>query len=300
MSAEMKWIVGLDLRPLSQGALHFARWLATVSRAADGEQLVGVHVLEEEHLRVVLCYHHLDEVVESARAGVARLLEQAGASAYIRDLQVIQGLTADEALDAARASFQADAILVGRAARREGHQLVRLGRVARHLLQRATSPVLVVPPDLGLGDVGSGPMVALTRLGDESIEPCRLAARMAKRLGLGLALLHVVPLPEELGAHLPAGTAERMRRDLLDEGQESLATWAAAQGLGQARSTVRQGPVVEEAAAFAAEQASPLLVAGSRPHGALERVFARSVGIELAATATRPVAVVPTAAAPAR
>lgn len=296
----MRWIVGLDLRPLSHGALSFVRWLALHSRAADGEHFVGIHVLEEEHLRVVLRYHHLDEVVESARAGAAEALERAGATAQVRELQVLQGLTADEALEGARASLQADAILVGRMGRREGHQLVRLGRVARHLLHRATSPVVVVPPDLELRDVGAGPIVALTRADDDSILPCRFAARMAERLGRGLALLHVVPMPEEYGAHhLPAETVERMRRDLLDEGQEALSTWAAAQGLRHSALAVRQGPVAEMAGAFAAEQASPLLVAGSHHHGALERVFATSVGIELAATATRPVAVVPSPA-PAR
>jgi len=297
----MRWIVGLDLRPLSHGALCFARWLAVHTRAADGDHFVGVHVLEEEHLRVVLRYHHLDEVVESARAAAARALESAGASAQVREVQVLHGLTADEALENACASLAADAILVGRMGRREGHHLLRLGRVARHLIHRATSPVVVVPPDMELKDVGAGPIVALTRADDESIAPCRFAARMAERLGRGLALLHVVPAPEEYGAHhLPAETVERMRRDLLDQGQEALATWAAAQGLRHAASAVRQGPVVEMAGAFAAEQASPLLVSGSHHHGVLERFLATGVGIELAASATRPVAVVPTPAAPGR
>ncbi|HRI09043.1 MAG TPA: hypothetical protein PKW35_14575, partial [Nannocystaceae bacterium] len=39
----MRWIVGLDLRGLSQGAIHFARWLHEHARA---ERLVGVHVIE--------------------------------------------------------------------------------------------------------------------------------------------------------------------------------------------------------------------------------------------------------------
>jgi nucleotide-binding universal stress UspA family protein len=290
----MRWIVGLDLRPLSHGALSFVRWLALHSRAADGEHFVGIHVLEEEHLRVVLRYHHLDEVVESARAAASRALEDAGASAQVGELQVLQGITADEALEKARADLSADAILVGRMGRREGHQLVRLGRVARHLIHNAASPVVVVPPDLELRDVGTGPIVALTRADEQSGPPCHFAARLAERLGRGLALLHVVPVPEDYGAHhLPAATAERMRRDLLDEGQEKLATWAASQGLRHASLAVRQGPVIETAGAFAAEQSSALLVAGNHHYGALERILAMGVGLELAASAARPVAVVP-------
>ena len=45
--------------------------------------------------------------------------------------------------------------------------------------------------------------------------------------------------------------------------------------------------------AFAEEQRSPLLVAGSRRLSGLERVLHGSLGSELAATAPLPVAVVP-------
>ncbi|MBI5067761.1 MAG: universal stress protein [Deltaproteobacteria bacterium] len=295
----MRWIVGLDLSPLSQGALHFARWLGDTSRAAGGEAFVGVHVLGDEHLRVVLRYHHLDEVNQAAEAEAGRALQRSGAAGHVGEVRVVQGPTAEEGLLRARSELSADALLIGRAGKRGGLNLVRLGSVARHLLLRASCPLVVVPPDLEVADIGAGPVVALTRIDAESIAPCRFAAALAARLGRGLALLHVVPLPDEYGAgHLPADTVGRLRRELLDEGQQALGEWAAAQGLGHAEAVVRQGSIVEEACAFAVERGAPLLVAGSHPRGAVEGVLASGVGVDLAGAARCPVAVVPATPAP--
>lgn len=297
----MRWIVGLDLSPLSQGALQLARWLGDTGRAAGGETFVGVHVLGDEHLRVVLRYHHLDEVRQGAEAEAARSLQRSGATGHVGEVRVTLGPTVEEGLLRARSDLGADALLIGRAGRRSGLHLVRLGSVARHLLLRASCPVVVVPPDLEVAEIGAGPVVALTRIDEKSIAPCRFAAELATRLGRGLGLLHVVPLPDEYGAgHLPADTVGRLRRELLDEGQQALGEWAAAEGLGSAEAVVRQGSIVEEACAFAAERGTPLLVAGSHPRGAVEGIFASGVGVELAAAARCPVAVVPAGPAPAR
>lgn len=299
--ATMRWIVGLDLSPLSQGALHFARWLGDTTRPAGGETFVGVHVLSDEHLRMVLRYHHLDEVKQAAEAEAAKALQRSGAAGHVGEVRVVQGPTAEEGLLRARGEIGGDALLIGRAGRRSGLHLVRLGGVARHLLLRAPCPLVVVPPDLEVADLGTGPIVALARIGEGSVETCRFAVALAARLGRGVVLLHVVPLPDEYGAgHLPADTVGRLRRELLDEGHQALGAWAAAQGLGQAEVAVRQGSIVEEACAFAAERGAPLLVAGSHPRGTVEGILASGVGVELAAAARCPVAVVPPAATPGR
>src|SRR5882724_7815270 len=104
----MRWVVGIDLRPLSAEAIRFCTWLRETSRARDGEVFLAVHVLEQDHLLVVLRYHHLPEVVEGARAQASQVLASEGLSAGV---EVLQALSDPEGLEAAREKHQADAIV---------------------------------------------------------------------------------------------------------------------------------------------------------------------------------------------
>ncbi len=288
----VKWIVGLDLRPRSAGAVRFAGWLAASSRAPGGEEVVGVHVLEEDHLRVVLRFHHLDEVTASAQEAARRTLSDAGVAARV--VRVTRGRCADEGLEDARRELRADAVVVGRMARREGHSLVRLGRVARELLRTLASPVVVVPPDLEATQIGDGPVVALSDLAADSSDACRFASRVAERLGRGLLVAHVVPRPEEYAeAHFPAASVERMAREHQAEAEMALAGWVAARGLSAARTAVLRGPVIDRSLELAAGERAPLLVMGSHRRSVIERLRHASVASELAAAAPIAVAVVP-------
>jgi nucleotide-binding universal stress UspA family protein len=255
-----------------------------------------VHVLEEEHLRAVLRLHHMDEVVTKARAVAQQTLEQEGASEYVRDVEIVTGRRADESLQSACEAQHADGIIIGRMAKRGSHRIVRLGGVARRLLRRLPAPVLVVPPDLQIRDVGGGPVVALTSLADDAVEACRFAQTMAQRTARPLVVLHVAP--DVLGS-APYGfsdeTLERVRRDVFAEAVSDLDRWIAEHGLAGATATVLHGDVVEQASAFAVQQASPLVVAGSQRLAGPERMFVPSTARELAATAEVPVAVVPPA-----
>jgi len=47
----MRWVVGIDLRPLSAEAIRFCTWLRETSRARDGEVFLAVHVLEQRAAR---------------------------------------------------------------------------------------------------------------------------------------------------------------------------------------------------------------------------------------------------------
>ncbi len=291
----MRWIVGLDLRLASQGALRFASWLARESRAADGEELVGVHVLEEEHLRLVLRYHHLDEVIARARTSAEEALAAEGAARLIRELEVVRDLRAEEGLEKARTSHRADAVIVARHAGRESHAIVRLGRVARRLLRTLASPVIVVPPDLRADEIGEGPVLALTGLGDDSLAALRFAGRMAQRLGRELGIAHAVAVPEEFGAYLPPQTLGRLLEVNQREGEQALAEWMKAHGLSADALAVLQGGAVERALEHASAEGSPLLVTGSRQLSSVERVLLASTGSALAAAAPFAVAVVPPA-----
>jgi nucleotide-binding universal stress UspA family protein len=293
----MRWILGLDLRPLCAGAVRFTKWLAEESRDADGEGCVAVHALEEQHLLAVLRYHHLAEVMEGARASAEAILAAEQAAGVISALEVMRGASAQEVLEAARVKHGAQGTIIGRAAGVAGRGVVRLGRSARRILRAATAPVIVVPPDLQPADLGKGPVLALTDLQAVSADACRFAAAMAERLGRPWSLLHVAPIPEEFApASLPAVSLESMRHDFRVEAEKGLVEWIAAHGLRPAASEVLQGPIMDSAMALLRMQGSPLLVAGSRRLSALERTLLPSVGSELAASAPVPVAIVPPAA----
>jgi len=290
----MRWILGLDLRPLCEGAVRFAQWLSATSRAPDGEPSIAVHALEEQHLLAVLRYHHLDEVEQGARSSAQSFLAAQRAEAM--PLEIVQGSSVQEALEAARVRHGAAGTIIGRAAGVAGKGVVRLGRCARRILRSAAAPVIVVPPDLQSADLGNGPILALTSLRDDSVEACRFAAGFAQRLGRPWTLLHVAAVPEEFAPpYLPATSIEGMRRDFRVEAEKGLGEWVAALSLRPDSGEVLQGRIVDSALAYAKLHHCPLLVAGSQRLSTLERALVPSIGSELAASAPVPVAVVPPA-----
>ena len=290
----MKWILGLDLRPLCAGAVRFAKWLAATTRAADGERCIAVHVLEEQHLLAVLRYHHLDEVEQGARSSAQAILAAEHAGGDISSVEIVQGTSVQDVLEAARVKHKADGTIIGRAAGVEGKGVIRLGRSARRILRAAEAPVIVVPPDLDAADLGNGPVLALTSLRPDSVDACRFAATIAQRLGRPWTLVHVAPVPEEFAPpYLPVVSLEGMRRDFRAEGEKGLREWMAAQGLRPDATEVLQGRIVDSAVAFGKLHNSPLIVAGSQRLSTLERTLIPSIGSELAASASVPVAVVP-------
>lgn len=283
----MKWIIGLDLRT-GDGPVRFARWIQETSRAPEGEELVFVHVLEAEHLRYALRLHHLDEVTEGARREAERVLATEGARGILR---VEQGLTAEDRLEEIRVEVGANVMVLGRAAPREGRHVVRLGRVARRMLRRLGSPVIVVPPDLRSDQIGAGPIAALTSLAPDAAGAYRFAADMAARLGRPLAAIHAAR-----PAHARYLAPESTLRERELRGEEALAAldaWLEGEGARPDRREVLLGSPADAAAEWAEQEGSPLLVAGSRRLSDTERIFQASTGSSLAATASCAVAVVP-------
>jgi nucleotide-binding universal stress UspA family protein len=290
----MKWIVGLDLNPHAHGVLQLTRWLERTSGAPEGERFVGVHVLEEEHLRAVLRTHHMDEVTQAARAAADTLLEREGASASVRELDVVQDVEAEDGLEAARERHAADAIIVGRRAGREGHGFFRLGRVCRRLLRDLPVPLVITPPDLEATQLGDGPIAVLTKLTDDSAGAGHFAQALARRLGRPLAVVHVVADHASfLSGYLAGHSDEAMQREARERGEKALTAWIASAGLTADPAVVLQGGIVERTLEFADEHRVPLFVVGSRHHSAVEQVVDTSVARELAAASRVPVVVVP-------
>lgn len=293
MTDRKKWIVGLDFRPSSQGALRWALWLDRHS-VADGERLVGIHVLEESSLQAALQHHHLDEVLTSANQAAARVIEETGGKDRMSEVHVLQGGAAESSLSTACTYHGADGVILGRQALREGRYLNRLGRVARRVLRWLTSPVIIVPPDLQPSEDPQAPVLAACNLDDDSVNAVTFAADMAKRLNRPLVLVHTVPLPDDYGARILSPQALAQLKDEHQQtGETALSRWAEEHGFTDAKYEVRQGGVVESLVKAAEDSHAALLVTGSRHLSNFERWFLTSVGTEVASLAPCAVAVVP-------
>lgn len=289
-----KWIVGLDLRPLSQGAIRFAAWMASRSQLEGAEQLIGIHVIEEDHLRAALRYHHYDEVMKAAQEAAEQTVTRLGLENAFSDVHVVQGVNAEKSLEAARTYHHAHGIIMGRYAHKEGVYVRRLGRVARRVLRQLSSPVIVVPPDWESPEGEAGPVLAACNLQRECGPALRFAIDMGERLDRQVTAVHVVPLPEDYGAHyLPEGSLERLRVEHQQEGEQGLSAFLKDENITGVRSLVVQGGTVEHLCEQASIDNASLLVTGSRRLSMFDRVLLTSIGSELAANAACPVAVVP-------
>lgn len=291
----MEWLVGMDLTDKGQGALGYARWLAGVLPAGR-DRFTGVHVLEENELRQLLRYHHLEEVEAQAAEAAARVATQAGADAVLAERRVVVGTTAEHTLEGLAHQAGVRALVIGRQARRGEKRVVRLGRVARRLLRTLPAPVVVVPPDLQPRDVGEGPVLFAASTDDDATAAAELAKQLAADLGRPLSVVHVVPGDDYLAAEMvPAGVAGDFFRELRQDHERNLVAWMRAHGLGGVPHLVSEGSVVDRLAEVAREERSPLVVVGSRGLGLGMRLFSSSVATDLAAASDVPVAVVPNA-----
>jgi nucleotide-binding universal stress UspA family protein len=288
----MRWIVGVDVGAGPHGALVFAAWAARTT-APGGSDLIAVHVLEDEHLRVVLRLQHLDEVSAAARQATEETLARHELDVPV---EIVQATEASDGLAAAAERLSADAIVVGRHAGVDGSGLARLGRIARRTLRELAAPVIVVPHDLTPEAIGPGPVLALSSLGDDSVEAVRFARRLATWTGRELVVAHAVRFAVDRGAAYLAIPPERLeghREERLSEARSALERWVTANEVRADRLQVIEGSVLASVPRLARELRAPLLVTGSRMRSGIDRQLHTSVGSELAASAPLAVAVVP-------
>jgi nucleotide-binding universal stress UspA family protein len=282
----MRWLVGIDLRGRSAGAVQMAAWLRTHARGGAVES-VAVHVIAEG-LGTGADARAVRTAAEDALAAELR-----GSSAPPLTAHVVTAASIEAGLAAAAAEHRCDGIVIGRLAASHSRALVRLGTVARRLLRRLPLPVMVVPPDLSAPRIGSGPIVLATDLETTATAAARMAHRLSGTLGRGLAIVHADPsyavVPDYLGGGavvVPRGP-RRVRADVEQ--------WALAHGLEGAAYHLADGEVTESLMLTAEREAAPLVVTGSRRLALSERIFTSSIGSDLARLSDRPVLVVPTA-----
>ncbi len=289
------WIVGLDLQPSGDGALEFARWIKRAAPSGRTIRFVGVHVLESFYLYPILRHHKLETVVRWARETLDRDVADADATKTFDELHVLQGGTAEQTLQEICQQRRSQGLIVGRHAAREGRYIVRLGRVARRALREIDRPTFIVPPDFTAKTAGQGPIVVATNLDDASVSAVNFARTLGRSLGKDLLLVHVIATPQRYGArYLPSDSLEAIHLQREATAQADLESWAEENGFGDIEMQAVAGSVVGELLTVASGNEASMLVVGSRRLATWERVLLGSVAGEVAATATSPVAVVPT------
>jgi nucleotide-binding universal stress UspA family protein len=284
----MKWLVGLDLARSVEGATHFCRW----AHEATGDQALGVHVMD-------LPFDALPEWSEvmgvRLREMLAKQLGHAGAG--FMEVEVVRDPDAVGSLMKVRERSEADATVVGRKAKVDGHGLIRLGAVARRAVRRADSPLIIVPPDVDM-EVLTGPVLLATDATERtSGEAVRFAAKVAAAWKRPWQACMVAEHVDEYAAtyfsnpERLAAAQEQMRQ----AGQRVLDAWSRNAARTPDDVVLLQGSRVQTLLDRAQELKSPLIVVGSRRLSSKDRIFTSSVGAALAAYAHGPVAIVPPA-----
>lgn len=286
----VRFILGLDVRHHSQGALRFAAWLAT---RLEPTRVTAVHVIEHDEAMVLLRRLHLRELLARRRAYVQEALAEAGAEAVVHDVQVVQDTTAEDHLSRALHVEHADGLVIGRSAARDGSSVMRLGRVARRLARSLPGPLVIVPPDLIAEHLGDGPIVCAAAPTPESLDAVRMAIDFGAKLGRPVRLVHAVRIPDPAARADDPAAHEATIAHAVEEAARKLEKWCEAYGLASATRDVIAGDPATVLVHRCAELHSPLLVCGSRRLDLLRRAFTSSLGTHLASYAKIPVLIVP-------
>lgn len=281
----VRWIVGLDLRPRSQGAIKTARWLAAHGRPGMRHRFYGVHVVPQAP-RVSVRDDEIDELCEAARVQAQATVADAGATDVFARIDAVPGSPRD-ALAAAATYYDVDGLVIGRHGPREGGTAIRLGTVARQLVRALPAAVMVVPPDHDPSAAPQGPVVVATDLADDAAAAGRFGLRLAQELGVDLLLVHVLETGQ-LAAQLGAAPHSPIVHD-----PAAFERWVETYGLGGARTETVAGDPIERILERSQAHDASLVVCGSHRLTLTDRVFQASTGTTVAAYADRPVVVVP-------
>jgi nucleotide-binding universal stress UspA family protein len=285
----MRWIVGIDLRERSHGAIAFAAWVRAQTQA---HTFIAAHATPQPQTSLGEPPIDLEALHAEALEVLGRELDARGAADAFEDRGLIEALAPEDGLTEAMRRNEATGLVVGRRANKVDDAWIRLGRVARRLLRTLPGPVVAVPADLQAADLERGPVLLTTDLGKTSDAAARFAKRFASDVGRPLHVVHVVatqerePIPPKDAWSTPP-LATRPGQD------ESLSEWLAARGLGDAVVRHERGNVLERLRHVVETDPPCTVVCGSRSLSAVDRIFTSSVASALAGISPVPVAVVP-------
>lgn len=281
----MHWIIGVDLQQAHSAPLELATWLDISST------FVVTHFIDRALLRT-LQPDVVDQVCEGATVALANAVTRAGL-ARRAEVVLAHGASPENALADLAAERKADAIVVARRAAVGEDRVFRLGRVARRLLRRLPSRIVVVPPELSAEGIRGGPVL----LAVDGIHDPRSAARFASEVAnvheREVEMVHVYRTPFAAGAsQAPAAYRSGMHRRYREQQHEKLQSWLDLYGLTGSQVHEVEGETVARITHVAVDRGACMVVCASRQMTASERIFNSSVGSLLAASAPFPVAVV--------
>ncbi|KIG18370.1 Universal stress protein family 4 [Enhygromyxa salina] len=293
----MRWVVGLDLRPHSHGAINFAQWLRAHDKQPEQLRIDGLHVVEARMFNLPGGKSRA-EVVGDALKAARVAVSVRNASEAFDSVNVVESIPSVDrgvvdVLSTAAGLWITDGIILGRRGPGEHGALIRLGKVARNLLRKLPAPTFVVPPDLELAHVGPGPILCAVQLDARGVEVARYAERLARRLGRSARLVHVIDTGDPIGLqYLPEGSWDDLHARQRDDAQDKIVQWRDAAGL-TAYTLLAQGQTVPRLVSAARELDACMILCGSRQLSLAERMWISSVGSSLAAAAHLPVGVIP-------
>jgi len=289
MRTPAKWIVGIDVRRRSDGAVAFAAWLHAQMR----DVLIGVHVAAREMFTAMdqLAGPVLSDV--RLRVELERSLVEAGLGDAFARVEVIEALDPVGPLELRCGEEAATGLIIGRVAGQSGDETVRLGAVARRLLRGLVAPIWVVPPDLTQAGIGGGTVLVAVTPEEDSVGAVRMAWRLAAALGRTVMFVRVVNEVVEHSSLFPPGDALREQEtNLLRDAEAHTRGWLMDLEV-EGPLDVRRGGTLEQILAAVRRHEAAFVVCGSRKLGLLGRLFSGSLSSELAAHSPVPVLVVP-------
>ncbi len=289
-------LVPLDGSRLAEAALPVAERLALAFDAV----MVLLHVVERDARPTIHGEQHFTDHA-TADNYLQALVEQASVRGVQVSLHTHDVPEGDVAASIARHASEVHADLIVLCTHgSSGVRALLSGSIAQQVLQRGTTPVLLVrPPASGMSPPRFDPHTILVPLDGTVAAEVALgpATTLAMKLGARLHLMMVVATPETVRGDraavatlLPSAT-----RALLDIEQEQADDYLHAQaarlhtaGLDVV-TEVRRGDTAQQLAGEAAEHGIDLLVASTHGRAGLQAVWAGSTTARLLSRTTTPV-----------
>jgi len=287
----MKWLAATNLLADSQGTLELASWFRSHSPGAESADFAVMAVAADAFVPSIPSER--EPYVAKLTAVLNENVVAAVGSDVFGHLEVrVAGAPSATLSDAA--DEMGSTLLLGRRATKHSHSFVRLGAVARRAIRRLAGPLMIVPADWQGETAGSGPVVVAVDPSKPSLTALEFGGRLAKAAGRELLLAHVLPGIEELGvAYLPAARSVVLRRDQAQAAIDAFHGFVREHDLGDIPTRVVSGPTIDAVLELASEIDAFAIACGSRGLSLSERIVSASVGSELAALATVPVAIIP-------
>jgi nucleotide-binding universal stress UspA family protein len=287
----MRWVVGVDLRPHSHGAINFAAWLHAQDQTGQAE-FEALHMVESDLFELPDAPPRAAVLGRAKQATIAALTARNALEVFAH----VDAIEADDVIDtlaAAGALATSTGLIIGRRAAESETRVVRLGKVARRLLRRLESPVFVVPPDLERAHIGDGPIVCAVDLNQQGVDVARFGERLGEAIGRPARLVHVIDHGDPIAvAYLPEVMWTDLHTRSRETGQAELNKWREEAGL-TAYTLLAHGQTVTQLISAARELDACMILCGSRQLSLAQRMWISSIGSTLAAAAHLPVGVIP-------